>query len=87
MLKELIFTKLDFMRVYLKEPRKEADLKEPLIIRRGSSIRDVCNKLHRDFPKRLRFARIWGKSARHPAQKLSLKHILQDKDILEIHLD
>jgi uncharacterized protein len=86
-LKELIFTKLDFMRVYLKEPRKEADLKEPLIIRRGSSIRDVCNKLHRDFPKRLRFARVWGRSAKFNAQKVMLNHKLVDEDILEIHLD
>ena len=32
-LKELIFQKMDFMRVYMKEPRKEADLKLPLIIK------------------------------------------------------
>jgi uncharacterized protein len=87
MLKELIFEKLNFMRVYLKEPRKEADLKEPLIIRCESNIREVCLKLHRDFPKRFRFARVWGKSARHPAQKVMLKHVLKDEDILEIHLD
>ena len=86
-LKYLIFEKLNFMRIYLKEPRKEADFKEPLIIKKGSTIKDVCDKLHRDFKKRFRFSRVWGKSAKHPAQKVMLKHVLQDEDVLEVHLD
>ena len=86
-LQELIFQKLDFMRLYLKEPRKEADMEEPLIIQRGSTIGDVCNKLHKDFISKFKFARVWGKSAKHKGQKLHTKHVLQDKDVLEIHLD
>ncbi|MBS3116945.1 GTP-binding protein [Candidatus Woesearchaeota archaeon] len=85
-LKELIFQKLDFMRVYLKEPRKEADLKEPLIMKRNSTIETVCNKLHKDFSKKFKFARVWGASTRFPGQKLMLGHVLRDRDILEIHL-
>jgi len=85
-LKEMIFEKLLFMRVYMKEPQKEADLNEPMIIQLGSTIRDVCDKLHRDFPKRFRFARVWGTSTKFPGQKLMLNHKLQDGDILEIHL-
>ncbi len=86
-LREKIFKKLDFIRIYMKEPRKEADMKEPLIIPRNSTIRDVCNKTHKDFVKRFKFARVWGKSAKHPAQRVMLKHALKDKDVLEIHLD
>ncbi len=85
-LKELIFRKLNFMRIYLKEPRKEADLAEPLIITRDASIRDVCLKLHRDFADKFKFARVWGSSTKFPGQKLTLKHVLKDQDILEIHL-
>ena len=85
-LKELIFQKLDFIRIYLKEPRKEADMKEPLIVLRNSSIEDVCNKLHKDFVSKFKFARVWGKSAKFPGQRLMLKHILKDEDVLEIHL-
>ena len=83
----MIFQKLDFIRIYMKEPRKEADMKEPMIIYRGATIRDVCSKTHKDFVKKFRFARVWGKSAKHPAQKVSLRHKLQDEDILELHLD
>ncbi|MBU0457261.1 MAG: GTP-binding protein [Nanoarchaeota archaeon] len=85
-LKEKIFQKLDFIRIYMKEPGKDADMKEPLIIKRNSTINDVCNKLHRDFPKRFKFARVWGSSTKFPGQRLMLNHCLKDKDILEIHL-
>lgn len=85
-LKELIFIKLNFMRIYMKEPRKEADLKIPLIVSNHASIRDVCEKLHKDFIFKFRFARVWGKSAKFPGQRLMLNHRLQDGDILEIHL-
>ncbi len=85
-LKDLIFNKLNLMRIYLKEPAKEADLKVPLIMSVNCNVRDVCNKLHRDFVKKFKFARVWGKSAKFGGQKLMLKHRLKDSDILELHL-
>lgn len=86
-LKELIFEKLDFMRIYLKEPRKEADMNEPMIIKKSSTIKDVCEKTHKDFIKKFRFARVWGKSAKHQGQVFHKpNHTLVDEDVLEIHL-
>ena len=84
-LKELIFEKLDLIRIYLKEPTNPPDLEEPLIMFRDSTINDVCLKLHRDFVKRFRFARIWGPSAKFDGQKVKEKHTLKDEDILELH--
>ncbi len=84
-LKELIYAKLNFMRLYLKEPKKEADRKEPLIVPKNSTIQDVCHKLHREFAAKFKFARVWGSSAKFAGQKLMLPHILQDGDVLEIH--
>ena len=86
-LRDLIFDKLNFIRIYMKEPKKEADMKEPLIIYSGSTIKDVCDKTHKDFAKRFKFARVWGTSAKHKGQKVMLKHKLADQDILELHLD
>ncbi len=85
-LKELIFQRLNFIRVFMKEPRRDADLNLPLIITSRSTIGDVCNKLHRDFQSKFKFARVWGSSAKFPGQRLMLEHRLADKDILEIHL-
>lgn len=85
-LKDLIFQRLELIRLYLKEPGKEADMKEPLIIFKDSSIKDVCEKLHREFVSKFKFARVWGKSAKFGGQKLSLSHVLKDNDVLELHI-
>jgi len=87
-LKELIFKRLNFMRVYCKEIGKKADMGVPLIMTKNSTLMDFCNKLHRDFINKFRFARIWGKSAKFPGQDLrKLEHNLEDNDIVEIHLN
>ena len=85
-LRELIFSKLDLIRIYLKEPTKAADLDEPLIVFRNFSVGDVCKKLHKDFVSKFKFARVWGKSAKFEGQKVMLKHHLKEGDILEINL-
>jgi ribosome-interacting GTPase 1 len=85
-LKEVIFNGLEFMRVYCKDPGKPPDMDVPVIIRRGSTISDFANQLHRDFSSKFRFARVWGDSAKFPGQKQSLKHVLVDKDIVELHI-
>ncbi len=85
-LKPLIFGKLRLMRVFLKEAGKKADMDVPLIIREGSTIRDVCDRLHRDFAKRFRNAKVWGKSAKFPGQVFKDAHVLMDSDVLQISL-
>ncbi len=86
-LKKIIFERLCFMRVFLKQPGKEADMEVPLIMKKNATIRDVCDKLHRDFVSKFKFARIWGSSSKFPGQKLlSTEHVLEDNDVLEIHL-
>jgi uncharacterized protein len=85
-LKDLIFERLNLIRIFMKEPRKEADMNIPLIVFKESTVEMICNKLHKDFAKKFKFCRIWGKSSKFPGQKLTLKHVLQDRDIIEIHL-
>ena len=85
-LKELIFSRLDFIRIYCKEVSKPADMKEPLILRRGVTIEGMCRKLHKDFVKKFKFARVWGPSAKFPGQRLMLRHTLKDEDVVEIHI-
>ena len=86
-LKEAIFRKLNFIRMYMKEPGKKPDMEEPLIMTHGCTIRDVCRKLHREFESKFKFARLWGPTAKFPGQKiLRLDTGLKDTDVLEIHL-
>ena len=62
----------------------ETDYKEPLIIRNGSAVLDVCNKLHRDLKKDFRFALVWGKSVKFGGQRVGIGHRLEDEDVLTI---
>jgi small GTP-binding protein len=86
-LKDAIYDSLGFMRVYLKPVSGPADLDEPLIMRIGGKVEDVCRKLHRDFYDKFRFARIWGNSVRHKAQRVGLNHTLADEDIVQIVIE
>jgi ribosome-interacting GTPase 1 len=81
-LKEMIFSELKFIRIYMKPVGQQADMDEPLILKQGSTIEDVCQKLHREFKNKFRYANISGPSAKHDVQKVGLEHILQDGDIL-----
>ena len=86
-LKNSIFEKLNFIRIYCKEVGKKADIGVPLIMRKGSTLRDVCMKLHKDFINKFKFARIWGKSVKFDSMVVrNLDHRLEDGDIVEIHL-
>ncbi len=84
-LKEEIFKKLDFIRVYTKKVGKEPDEK-PLIVTSGATVEDVCRKIHKEFVKRFQFARVWGNSVRFPGQRVGLEHELKDGDIIELHI-
>ena len=86
-LKEKIYNKMDFIRIFLKEVNKKPDMEEPLIMFKGSTIRDVCSKLHRDFVDKFKLARIWGKSVKFDGQEFRrLDKELVDRDILELHI-
>jgi len=86
-LKDAIYDCLGFMRVYLKPQNEEADMDVPLIVRTGSTVEDVCTKLHRDFVRRFRYARVWGESVKHGGQRVGIAHSLIDGDILSIIIE
>ena len=83
-LKEKIYEKLKFIRIYMRPKGGETDFKEPLIAREGDSVEDVCNKLHRRMKKEFRYGLVWGKSVKFGGQRVGLDHILQDEDVLTI---
>lgn len=83
-LKDKLFDSLDLVRVYMKPQGKEADMAEPLIVRKGTDVGGVCDALHREFRRKFRYALVWGKSAKFPGQIVGPDHILEDGDILTI---
>ncbi|MCH8519428.1 MAG: GTP-binding protein [Nanoarchaeota archaeon] len=83
--KDFIWDQLGFMWVYLKEQRKDPDLEKPLVVHQGDTIKDVCEKIHKDLLKKFRYAKIKGRSAKFDWQRVGLEHKVEDRDIVEIY--
>jgi hypothetical protein len=84
-LKQKIFENINLIRIYTKEPGKKPS-DRPIIIKKNSSIRDLAEKIRKDFPDRFLKAKIWGASAKFPSQTVGIEHILHDRDIVEMYL-
>ncbi len=85
-LQDALFKMLDVIRIYSKVPGKDVDMKKPFIVPRGSNVMDVAQKIHREFAEHLKSARIWG-SGKFPGQIVDVEHIVEDGDVLEIHVN
>ncbi|UCG69884.1 MAG: GTP-binding protein [Thermoplasmata archaeon] len=83
-LRKEIYNKLDFIRIFMKPQRQKTDYEEPLVIRKHSTVGDVCDIIHRTFKKRFRYANIWGESAKFPGQTVGMRHVLHEGDVLTI---
>jgi len=81
-LKEAIFESLALICVYLKEKGKEADFNQPLILKKGATIGDALGKISDELLTEMKFARVWGTSAKYPGQQAGLAHQLADQDVL-----
>lgn len=85
-LKNKIFDNLDLIRIYTKEHGKEIS-SAPLILDKNSTILDIANKIHKDYAKRFKKAKVWGRSAKFDGQVVGIEHILQDKDVVELFIN
>ena len=83
-LRNAIYEKLDFIRIYMRPKGQNADYNEPMIMRNGCTVKDLCNKVHRSMTRDFRFALVWGKSAKFDGQKVGLDHKLVDEDVITI---
>ncbi|MCL6500964.1 MAG: TGS domain-containing protein, partial [Candidatus Pacearchaeota archaeon] len=84
-LKNKIFSKLNLIRVFTKEPGKPK-ASQPIILKQNSTIRDLAEKIHKSFVEKFNYALVWGKSAKFQGQRCGLEHKLEDMDIVEIYL-
>lgn len=85
-LRNEIWNHLGLIKIYTKEPGKKTRMDNPMCLKKGASVRDMAAQIHKDFIRKFRFARVWGKSARFSGQQIGLDHLLEDEDIVEIHL-
>ena len=73
---------LQLIRIYTKRKGHEPDFSEALIVRRGATVEDVCDRVHRSLKEGFRYALVWGTSARHVPQRVGLAHGVEEGDVV-----
>ncbi len=81
-LKKKIFDAFQILRIFTKEPGKEKRDK-PMILRPGSTVKDVAEKILKGFSKKIKQTKIWGPSSAFGGQIVGLNHQLKDLDVVE----
>lgn len=82
---ENIYRALDVIRVYTKAPGEKPDLTEPVVVKKGSTVEEVAESVHKDFRSKLKYALVWG-SGKFDGQQVKRQHVLQEGDIVELHI-
>ncbi|TCD67675.1 hypothetical protein EIP91_012041 [Steccherinum ochraceum] len=77
---------LNLVRVYTKPRGLAPDYSSPVVLKRGKcTVGDFCNAIHKEIAKQLKYAIVWGASAKHArGQKVGLDHVLEDEDVVHI---
>lgn len=83
-LMEKIWEYLDLIRIYTKPKGQIPDYEKPVIIKRNSTVTDLCMSLHKTLIKEFKHALVWGTSAKHNPQFVGKDHILDDEDVVQI---
>jgi hypothetical protein len=49
-------------------------------------VKDMAEKIRKDFPDRFIKAKVWGSSAKFDGQTVGIEHVLKDKDVVEMYI-
>jgi ribosome-interacting GTPase 1 len=77
---------LGIIRVYTKEPGSKQDTGRPFALKRGSTMGDLARNIHKEFVSNFMFAMVWAKRLPFSPKKVGLNFVLDDGDIVEIHV-
>jgi len=81
-LKEKILDSFNVIRIYTRQPGKRHD-DTPVILPPKSNLKEVAEKILHGYSRKVKYAKIWGPSSKFSGQKIGLKHVVKDKDIVE----
>ncbi len=81
---ESVWKILNIKRIYTKRKGKIAE--KPIVFLGKVTVKDVCERIHEDFLKNFKYAKVWGKSVKFQGQKVGLEYELEDGDVVEIFL-
>jgi hypothetical protein len=78
------FEAVGVMRIYTKEPGKDADRARPFTLPVGATVAELARTIHNDIAAKMKYARVWGRSG-FPGQSVGEGHVLMEGDVVEIH--
>eukprot|EP00039_Didymoeca_costata_P004990 m.77450 g.77450 ORF g.77450 m.77450 type:complete len:365 (-) comp12624_c0_seq2:112-1206(-) len=81
---EKIWEYLALVRVYTKKQGRMPDWNDPVVLRSGATIKDVCAKIHRSLVDEFKSALVWGASTKHSPQRAGFGHKVADEDVVMI---
>jgi ribosome-interacting GTPase 1 len=84
-LKHMVFEQLGIIRVYSKAPGLAPDFDTPFVMKQGSTVEDLAGKIHKDFVKNLKLARVWGEAV-FDGQPVGRDYVLHEGDVVELHI-
>tara|TARA_Y100000310_G_scaffold56999_3_gene52247 strand:+ start:18462 stop:19379 length:918 start_codon:yes stop_codon:yes gene_type:complete len=83
-LKEKILKSFPIIRIYTKhQGKKQKNQDKPVVLQKNSTLKDVAEKILHGYSKKVKYIRVTGPSAKFKNQKVGLKHIVKDKDVVE----
>lgn len=83
--KKMVFEFFGLMRVYTKEPKDSPEKTRPIILKKSSTVLNAALKIHKDFARGLKYARVWG-STKFAGQRVDKEYVLKDGDVVEFHI-
>lgn len=82
---EIMWDRLNLVRVYTKPKGKLPDFNEPIVLRSNRcTVEDFCNQIHKSLVSDFRNAIVFGSSVKHQPQFVGLTHTLEDEDVVTI---
>ena len=82
-LKEKMFSETGMIRIFLKEPGKEANREKPLVLYEGATIKEVAENILKGYSRNVKETKVTGPSSKFPNQRVGLAHKVKDKDVVE----
>ncbi len=80
-----LFKKMNIVRVYAKNPKeKEADRSKPFTLRKGDTLVEFAECIHRDIAAKFQSAKVWG-SKLHPGTVVKRDYEPADEDVVELN--
>ncbi|KAG2257040.1 hypothetical protein Bca52824_076334 [Brassica carinata] len=81
-----MWDEMGLVRVYSKPQGQQPDFDEPFVLSSvsGCTVEDFCNHVHRTLVKDMKYALVWGTSARHNPQNCGLSQHLEDEDVVQV---